>query len=259
MKNSTQSTSVGQNQSRTTSKHGANLQKNSTLYFQVGFIIALLLSIFIIEYKSPRTAIREDTLEVNARDFKDWNENFRQETKEQQPVKRIEQVSKLLPPEVIPNDTKRVEIEDLVPVESTSPNVDYSPADISYVEKEEPIEEIPLDAVEFVPIYPGCENLSSNAERKNCLQENLKKLITKNFDADRVQDYATSGINRINLQFTVDEKGFITNVKARAANEQLKNEAKRVIHTIPQMQPGSKQGKKVRVIYAQPIVFRIDN
>lgn len=135
----------------------------------------------------------------------------------------------------------------------------HSPDDISYVGKEETIEEIPMDAVEFVSIYPGCEILNSNAERKSCFQENLKKLITKNFDADRVQDFATSGINRISVQFTVDDKGFITDVKARAANEQLENEAKRIIHTIPQMQPGIKQGKKVRVIYAQLILFRLDN
>ncbi len=84
-------------------------------------------------------------------------------------------------------------------------------------------------------------------------------MIIKNFDTGRVQDFAASGINRINVQFTVDDKGFITDVKARAANAQLENEAKRVINTIPQMQPGIKQGKKVRVIYAQPILFKIDN
>ena len=61
------------------------------------------------------------------------------------------------------------------------------------------------------------------------------------------------------MQFRVDEKGFITDVKARATSEQLENEAKRVISTIPQMQPGRKQGDEVRVIYIQPILFKIDN
>ncbi|HEA29865.1 MAG TPA: hypothetical protein ENH91_07715 [Leeuwenhoekiella sp.] len=257
MKNSTQRTLVGQNPSRATSKHGANLQKNSTLYFQIGLIVALLLSIFLIKYKSPLTAYETKTLKIGEDDFKDWDKTFRLEPKKQQPVKKLEQVSKLLPPEVVPDEM--VKPNDLIPIDQDSTSNELSPEDIVDVEKEEPIEEVPLDAVEFVPIYPGCENLESNAERKSCLQENLKKLITKNFDTDRVQDFASRGLNRINVQFTVDNNGFVTDVKARAANEQLENEARRVINKIPHMQPGMKQGKKVKVIYGQPILFKIDN
>ena len=74
-------------------------------------------------------------------------ESFKLEPKEQQPIKKLEQVFKLFPPVEVPNDAKRIEMEDFVTMKQNVSSDDYSPEDISYVEKEEPIEEIPLDAV----------------------------------------------------------------------------------------------------------------
>ncbi|MGB3773806.1 MAG: energy transducer TonB, partial [Leeuwenhoekiella sp.] len=146
-----------------------------------------------------------------------------------------------------------------VPSKTSTSTTEIDVEDIEYIEKEEKIEEVSLEAVEFVPIYPGCENLETNLARKNCFQENLKELITRNFDSQRMQPYAVSGINRISVQFTVDETGHITNIKTRAANPQLEKEAQRVINKIPTMQPGVKNGKKVKVFYGQPILFKLDN
>lgn len=118
---------------------------------------------------------------------------------------------------------------------------------------------MPFILIENVPVYPGCEGLSSNEERKACMQEKLTKLIGKNFDRELGSELGLSGVNRIDVQFTVDVNGFVTAIKTRAPHPALEKEAKRVIKKIPQMKPGKQRDKAVPVIYGQPILFKTEN
>ncbi|MGB3773683.1 MAG: hypothetical protein WA951_00355, partial [Leeuwenhoekiella sp.] len=102
MKNASQRNLVGQNQKCTTRKPNANLRKNSTLYFQVGLIIALVLSIFMLEYRSPVTAHDFEKLSVEEENFKEWNETFRMIPEQAQSISKQVASSKILPPQEVP-------------------------------------------------------------------------------------------------------------------------------------------------------------
>lgn len=127
--------------------------------------------------------------------------------------------------------------------------------------KEEVIEvpnDVPFGVIEDVPIFKGCEELASNEERKDCMSKKINQFVNKNFNTKEMQKYAEPGINRVIVQFKIDENGNIQKIKSRAANPKLEAEAKRVIAALPQMKPGKQQGKAVNVMYSLPIVFQVN-
>ena len=260
MKNSQKSgSSVQQNRMSPTSKHDVNLRKNNGVYFQIGLIVALILVLFAVEYKSPQVAcIPEKMKEPIALAVIDWDENFTVE-KKVEPKTETKKVASTLPPIEVPDDFVNPDLtEDIFP--NPQPEPDFNP-DLNSLEtkKDEPIENVDFRKVEFVPVYPGCEGLDTNDERKTCMQEKINKLISRKFDTNIGSRYGLSGMNRIDVQFTVDENGNIVDVKTRAPHPALEKEAERVIELIPQMEPGKQRDKSVRVIYGQPILFKTEN
>lgn len=118
-------------------------------------------------------------------------------------------------------------------------------------------EEIPFQLIDQVPLFPGCEELETNAQRKECMSNGINAFVNKNFDTGMVKRDSITGLQRINVQFTVNENGVVDSIKARARYASLEEEAKRVVELLPQMQPGKKDDQAVRVIYQLPIVFQI--
>ena len=64
---------------------------------------------------------------------------------------------------------------------------------------------------------------------------------------------------RVFVQFVIDEKGAVTNVKVlRGVDPSLDAEAVRVVKSMPKWKPGYSGGKPVPVIYQAPINFKMD-
>ncbi|RXG31648.1 energy transducer TonB [Leeuwenhoekiella marinoflava] len=256
--NDSQKSEVNARQSvtRKTSKHDVNLQKNNVVFFQLGLIVALILAIVVIEIKSPVTPfappLQEDVAAVSMNDL--WNEPVRREEKKK-PAESTQEVSKVLPSEITELDIPDFELpETNFTSETDIPDVG------SLTEIPEPeIETFSVLGVEVVPIFPGCEGLQTNAERKACLQEKMGKFISKNFDTSLGDAYGLSGMNKVDVQFTIDEHGNVTELKTRAPHPALEKEAERVMQKLPQMTPGKQQDKNVRVIYYQPIRFKVQD
>jgi len=116
---------------------------------------------------------------------------------------------------------------------------------------------VPFAVIEEVPVFEGCEDLSSNEERKECMSRQISQFVNKNFNTGLGEELNLSGVNRVIAQFRIDETGKVVDVKARASHPELKAEAIRVISEIPQMQPGKQDGKDISVMYSLPIVFQI--
>ena len=116
--------------------------------------------------------------------------------------------------------------------------------------------DVPFAVIEQVPVFPGCEDLATNEERKDCTSSKIQHFIAKNFDIKAVKPYSKKGVNRVIVQFTIDKNGRIANVKSRASSPELENEAKRLINSLPEMTPGKQKGEPVNVIYSLPIVFQ---
>ncbi|MFD0932409.1 energy transducer TonB [Psychroflexus salinarum] len=119
------------------------------------------------------------------------------------------------------------------------------------------IGDVPFSVIENVPVFPGCEGLESNEERKECMSEKISQFVNENFDVNLAEDLGLTGVNRVYVQFKIDETGKITNVAARAPHPDLQAEGERVISKLPEMQPGKQKGKKVGVLYSLPVTFQI--
>jgi protein TonB len=118
------------------------------------------------------------------------------------------------------------------------------------VEKQKDIIEVPkiqeetFIIAEEMPAYPGGES-----ERQKFLTDNIQYPL-------QAAEIGLQGT--IYLEFVVDSKGNITNVRIlRGIGSGCDEEAVRVIKMMPQWHPGKQNGKTVRVLYHMAIGFQL--
>ncbi|OUS01299.1 hypothetical protein A9Q86_05790 [Flavobacteriales bacterium 33_180_T64] len=239
-------------------KHDANLQKNSSLYFQVGLILCLLATygVFEMEFETKKDSIAIlKPLDPENKTYDIPKFVIEPDAPKTKPVKLKEKVitAKLK----IVKDIVPVALENLVSTptpEPVDPNAFTEPT-----EPTEPVEPIfNMVNVEIVPIYPGCEKKKTNGERVKCMNQKLAKLIQRKFDTNLANELGLSGKQRINVQFKINQNGEITEILARAPHPSLEKEAERIANKIPQMKPGLQRQVPVSVIYNLPIVFKVN-
>lgn len=131
--------------------------------------------------------------------------------------------------------------------------------EIVEVIEEEAIGDVPFAVIENVPVFPGCESLDSNVERKECMSREISQFVNENFNTDLASGLGLKGTNRVYVQFKIDKTGKIVNVRARAPHPILQAEGERIINKLPTMKPGEQRGKKVGVLYSLPITFMVSN
>ena len=261
MKNKSQSNSyAGQSKAaaRTSLKHDVNVQKNSVLYFQIGLILCLLgtFGLFEMRFETKQFVIQDDyekdkdIPEVTLAEVRPYVEEKTE----------IKNMSPLLPPEIEELPKEHPEIERKIfeePKGDTTVKESLNPEDLPPIIKIP--ESVPVTVVEFVPIFPGCEKYELNSERKKCLNDKMGRLVRKKFDTDIAVNYGLSGVQRIFVEFKVDKSGEITDIKTRAPHPKLEEEALRLAHKIPKMQPGKMGTTPVNVIYNLPITFKVQD
>lgn len=233
----------------------ADLRRNSMLFFQIGMIVVLGLAYIAINWK---TYEKED-LDLGNVQLTAFDEE----------VVPITQLNTPPPPPPPPPPPAPVEIEvveDEAEVEETViQSTETSQEEIVEVEEVEVVEEVeeigdvPFAVIEDVPIFPGCEGLSNNDERKACMQKKIREFVDDEFDKDLGAELGLSGINRIYVQFRIEKDGTVTVIGARGPHPRLEAEAKRVVNELPKMKPGRQRGKPVGVLYALPIVFKVQD
>jgi protein TonB len=123
----------------------------------------------------------------------------------------------------------------------------------------ETIANVPFAIIEEAPIFPGCEKKKSKADRRKCLQEKISRHIDRKFDKGLANDLGLEGRQKIQVQFTIDEKGKVVDIKSRAPHPRLTQETQEVIDDLPDMIPGKQRGKAVKVTYTLPIIFDVRN
>ncbi len=264
MKNSQDSANARQSNAYTaTRKREVNLRRNPTLHFQIGLILALLASIFFIEMRMPEKAMVTHTIEEGVEPVFTLD-NFVVE----KPVVKKPKVKQETPPEQPkflekdPIVTDKPEIIEAIldPTEATKePMVNPEDVDYNNTVDELPIEPTIFNLVEEVPLFPGCEGLSNNAERRDCMSSKISKFVSKKFRTKKGEGLGLEGKNRIFATFKIDQNGNVTDIKARAPHKNLENEAKRVIELLPEMTPGKQQGVNVPVLFSLPISFEIQD
>ncbi len=231
----------------------ANLENYSKLFLQLGLVLALLIIYLGIEYKTFD------------RDISDLgNANYQEEIEEDIPItERVEQIKPPPPPPPAPEkievveDEKEVE-ETILESTETDENEAVEVEEIEeVVEEEEVLEDVPFAIIEDAPVFPGCKG--SKAEKKKCLQEKIKKHVTKKYNVDLANELGLDpGKKKVYVLFKISKTGAITDVRARGPHKRLENEAARVVKLLPKMIPGKQRGRAVGVKYTLPITLLVE-
>ncbi len=222
----------------------ANLEDKKGLFTEIGLIVALLLTLGAFEWSTSEAV--NSTLE---------DENAIIAEEEIIPVT----TENTPPPPEVPKEPVVSDILDIVDNEVTVDDAvinieddklsgveirDYTP---QAVQEEEEVEEeaIPLAIVEEKPKFQGGD------------QNDFTKWVFKNIVYPEIaKENGVQG--RVTLQFTVDTKGKVTDVKVvRGVDSSLDKEAVRVVSSSPAWTPGKQSGKPVKVRFTFPVIFQL--
>ena len=208
-----------------------DLERKRSFFLQIGLVVALLLVLGALEYKSYEK-IDYNLGELNLDDLEEEIIPItKQEIKPPPPPPP--------PPEVIEIVEDEVEIENEIEIEDTESDED------EIIEIEEEDDEEFFMVVENMPEFPGGDL-------------GLMKYIQKNVRYPPIaKEYNITG--KVFVQFIVDKTGVVTNVKVvRGVDKNLDAEAVRVVKSLPKYKPGKQRGKPVRVMFTIPINFTLN-
>lgn len=106
--------------------------------------------------------------------------------------------------------------------------------------------------VDIMPYYDECKSEES-MEQNNCTTTKMMTHVAQNFIVPKsAKKKGTSG--RVFVKYVVDTNGKIIDVEIfRGLSRDINKEAIRVVKSIPPLNPGSQEGKKVKVQYMIPI------
>jgi len=246
-------------------KHQANLRKNGGLYFQIGLILSLFMvfGLFQLKFEKKEMAyhppkISNDPIEISYPDNYVVEEDIRkeevvQETKPNQP--RPEDMTDFIEKDNS-DDVKETVFNTEKPQElDKGPSID----DIQVIEEGAKEDPIPVNLVQSLPVFPGCEKYSDKKKQLECFSKKIAKHINKKFDTDIAAENGISGKQRVNVSFVIDKSGNVVDVQARAPHPALQKEAIKAVNSLPKMTPAKQGYKDVPVRYALPISFRVSD
>jgi protein TonB len=241
-------------------KHQANTQSNYGLYFQIGLVATLFIifGVFQLKIEKKETVFRPK-LNIDAVELPTVIHDY---IIEEEIVKELIKKAPLIQPTsyenpLIVDDDKPI-IETFIKQTSTPVNDYPKVEDVNVSELPPEIDTFPVSLVSDYPEFPGCEKFNDKNAKFSCFQEKISKHLQRNFDSDLAADYGLTGIQKILISFTINHKGEVVDVTARAPHIELKNEAIRVINSLPIMKPAKQGFKKVNVTYGLPLIFKVN-
>ncbi|MFY9243843.1 MAG: energy transducer TonB [Polaribacter sp.] len=232
------------------------LDNYSKIFFQIGLVLALFITYFMIEYKSFESDNVGNLGVVT----------LTEELKEDIPIVMRQELPP--PPKAAPVLMEQIKVvEDDLKIEESvieSTETDETSAvvvsNIEIVEAsetEEIVEDIPFVLIQDVPVFPGCKG--NNIELKNCFSDKVSEFFGRKFDPGLPQELGLlQGKKKIFVVFKINNKGNIVNVNARAPHPLLQKEVVKIISALPQMKPGRQRGIPVTVSYSIPITIIVE-
>jgi len=103
------------------------------------------------------------------------------------------------------------------------------------------------------PAFP--ETLSKNRTKEN-FTTTINKFIAKEFNTNIYKNLGLTGMQKVYVQFEIDKKGIVQNIKVRAPHALLEKEAFRVLQKIPVLIPGIYKDQVVSSVYSLPIIYK---
>lgn len=216
----------------------ANLEKRTSIFFEIGLIVSLSLVLIAFEWTS--SGIKSNEYDTGATE---------QVEQELVPITRQEQ-PKPKPPEppkvteilqIVKND---VTLDDELQIEDLEADINTEVQEINYdVQEEEEDAGKIFIIVEDMPTFQGGD------------VNKFRTWVLKHLQYPEIA--AENGISgRVFIRFVVEPDGTVDNVEVvRGVDPALDAEAVRVVKSSPKWSPGKQRGKPVRVAYTFPIVF----
>ena len=231
----------------------SNLENFSKIFMQIGLVLSLFVTYAAIEQKTYDKSYGDlGTVTMNA------------EMEEETIItERVEPVKPKTPPPPTPEKIEIVEdekeIEETV-IESTETD-ETEAVEVEEIEEVEEEEEVAQDVsfmvIEDVPVFPGCKG--NKAALKKCFSKMIQKHFLRKFDAELPNELGlSSGKKRVFIGFRIDEKGNVTEIKAKAPHPKIKSEVISVMKKLPKMKPGRQRGKPVGVKYNIPFTLIVE-
>ncbi|AEV32888.1 energy transducer TonB [Owenweeksia hongkongensis] len=222
----------------------ADLEQMRGIFLQVGLVIALVLSIVMIQWRTSEGGL-SDLGEVDVEIDDEIIPITQRQTAPPPPPPPP-------PPEVIEVVEDDVELEEELEIQSTETD-ETEEVEIIEMEEEVSDEVLSFAVVESVPVFPGCEEASTNDEKKACFQQQILKYVGKNFKfPEMARQMGIQG--RVYVNFVIEKNGAISNVQVvRGVDQMLDDEAVRVVKSLPKMTPAKQRGKSVRMSFTLPI------
>ncbi len=233
------------------------LNSNSTLFLQLGILLALVFVYSTFEIKFSKTVFN---LPDKTGASEDTGIYIFPPVHIENPEKSDDKIQKKLPKlltEIVidesdPSDTP----EDFVlntPPETV--NYDSIFANLPIIDETPKEESIPFVLVEQAPRYPGCVG-KTEADYKKCFNEKIRRFISEKFNPNT--DIGLFGKQKIYVLFEIDKNGDIININAKAPHKRLEKEAINVVKKLPKMEPGKQRNRNVGVKYVLPISLIIN-
>lgn len=221
----------------------ADLESKKGIFFQVGLVFALAITLLAFEWKSY------DNLDINTFSNQQANtevEELAQITQQNTPPPPPPPPAPSLVLNIVDNTAQINDDLSINAEADESTQVDEYIAPVAEKQEEEAeVEEHQIFmVVENAPAFPG-----GDAARMKFLQDNIKY----------PQMARESGIQgTVYVTFVVERSGAVTDVKIlRGIGGGCDEEAVRVVQNMPKWEPGKQRGKPVRVQFNMPIKFTL--
>ena len=222
----------------------ADLERMRGIFFQAGLVLALIISIVALQWKSGG----EGAMDLGELDVELDDEIIPITQRQTAPPPPPPPP----PPEVIEVVEDDVELEEELTIQSTETDQEEE-VEVIEIEEEVSDEVLSFAVVESVPVFPGCENAKTNDEKRTCFQQQILKFVSKEFKfPEMARQMGIQG--RVYVNFVIEKDGSISNVQVlRGVDPLLDDEAVRVVNNLPKMTPAKQRGKSVRMQFTLPI------
>ncbi|AXP79500.1 Gram-negative bacterial tonB protein [Mariniflexile rhizosphaerae] len=135
-------------------------------------------------------------------------------------------------------------------------SVDYSKAELVTKEIDES-QIVEFNEVENPPLAPDCKSKWDIEKRKECTNKFIQQHVMRKFNTDLAADVELTGKIKIMIEFVIDTNGKPININAAGGPEIMNQNAIEVIGLLPNLEPGTKEGKPINVSYKMPLNFII--
>lgn len=222
----------------------ANLEKNSSLYFLMGAVVALSILFVAFEWGNRKITVSDLQTEQVIEEIEDIqitppDEDTPPPPPPEQPVV-VEQI------QVVEDDVKVADVE-IASVDDAFDKLQntFTPPAPSQRGREEAVEDNQIfEFLEEMPEFPG-----GQGAMMKWLGDNVK------YPAIAAENNIQG---RVMVSFVVERDGSVSNVKIlRGVDPSLDKEAIRLINAMPKWKPGMQTGKPVRARFNIPVTFKL--